>query len=458
VITILFGLRRASILALASAMIAIIAAADWYVGNRASLGVLYIFPVMLASVVLRLPGVLIVSFVCACLKALFDIPGPPFDLMLRPVFAFLAYVGSGLFITALIRNRQLMAAHLQAIGREQELRHAAEAQLSLLVESSPAAIITLDADGTIIAANKAARNLFHIPAEHELLGRQIRNYLPILGDALQLTGPEGFCIDVQSRGYRDNGDIFSAHAWFSSWGAPEGIRLAAIVVDSSEELRNREQEALRQLNRGNRIAAAAVFHEVRNLCVAIGLLSAGLLSDATGTGSDDLQRLNTLVSGLERITSMELFSAVHEVLEDVPLRQALDDLRIIIEPAWREIDASIVWEIPDEIPNVLGERNGLLQVFLNLAQNSYRAVQQTRERTMQVKVAQNQQRVMVRFDDTGLGIEDPSRLFEPFRSGSNGSGLGLYVSRAVMRSYGGDLRFMAQPRGAAFVVELQVAE
>ena len=60
----------------------------------------------------------------------------------------------------------------------------------------------------------------------------------------------------------------------------------------------------------------------------------------------------------------------------------------------------------------------------------------------------------VRFVDSGPGILEPERLFEPFQSGGDGAGIGLYVSRAVVRSYGGDLRFEPQPAGACFCVEI----
>jgi C4-dicarboxylate-specific signal transduction histidine kinase len=77
---------------------------------------------------------------------------------------------------------------------------------------------------------------------------------------------------------------------------------------------------------------------------------------------------------------------------------------------------------------------------------------------LSIAVSAEEQKVMVRFLDSGPGVEAPERLFMPFQQGANGTGLGLYVSRAVVRSYGGDLRFEPQSKGASFVVELQVAE
>src|SRR5207237_622615 len=123
------------------------------------------------------------------------------------------------------------------------------------------------------------------------------------------------------------------------------------------------------------------------------------------------------------------------------LREVLDDLRIVIESDWREIGGAVVWDLPAELPAVLGERHGLMQAFLNLAQNSHRAVQESSARELRISAGIKEGMAKVRFEDSGPGIEEPQRLFEPFQSRADGAGLGLYVSRALVRSYGGDLQF-----------------
>jgi len=244
--------------------------------------------------------------------------------------------------------------------------------------------------------------------------------------------------------------------WFSSYVAPEGVRLAAIVVDSSEEMRDREEESLRQLMRGNRIAAAAVSHDVRNLCSAISLISSNLKEKHGLAQDEDFQGLANLVNGLERIALFELHTRVHEALEEVELQRVLDNLRIVIEPDWREVEGTVRWRLPREMPSVLADPHGLLQAFLNLAQNSHRAVLECPTRELNITVAVQEQKALVRFQDSGPGVSAPEHLFEPFQPGANGSGVGLYVSRAVVRSYGGELRFEPQATGSCFAVELLV--
>jgi len=437
---------RTKVLSVTGALVALIAMADWFVGNKASLGVFYILPMMLGAIVLVPMEIVALALVCSFLKSWFDIPSPRVEVLLRFVFAFLAYAGSGFFVIALMRNR-----------REQDLRREAEEQLKVLVESSPAAILTVDGQGIVLAANHAADNMFSIDEGQTLRGHAIGGYLPVLADALQLgSGAAGLRTAAQCQARRKNGEIFLAHTWFSSYMEAGGIRLAAIVVDSSEEMRDREEQGLRQLIRGNRIAAAAVSHEVRNLCSAIALMCSGL-SEKHGIAQDaNFQGLTTLVKGLERIASVELHARVHLALEKVGLQQVLNDLRIVIEPDWREIDGIVNWVLPAQVPMVLAERHGLLQAFLNLAQNSFRAVQGCSVRELSIIVSVERERAAIRFLDTGPGIPAPERLFEPFQPGADGAGLGLYVSRAMLRSYGGELRYEPQESGSCFVVEAQV--
>jgi signal transduction histidine kinase len=234
------------------------------------------------------------------------------------------------------------------------------------------------------------------------------------------------------------------------------MRLAAIVVDASEEMRDREEQSLRLLRRSNRIAAAAVSHEVRNLCGALSLLRANVEEKLGLSQDEDFRGFATLIKGLERIARLDLDARVQEQLEEVRLQSVLDNLRIVIEPDWQECDGVVHWELPEGIPRVVADPSGLLQALLNLVRNSHRAVQQSVTRELRIAVSVKDQRVYVRVEDSGPGIVSPQCLFQPFQPGADGTGLGLYVSRAVVRSYGGELRFEPSESGSRFVVELQV--
>jgi two-component system sensor kinase FixL len=449
---------RTKVLLAALGLTALIAFLDRSVGNTFSLGVLYIFPMMLGALVMRWPEAAVLSLLCAFLRSLFDTPGSRTEVVLRFAFASLSYFVSSLFVMAVVRNRQQATENLAKIRTEQERRREAEEQVRALVASSPAAILTVDHRGVVLAANRAADTLFAIPEGQTLQGRTIGSYLPVLLDALSLRNvPEDFRTAAQCQGRRENDEIFLANTWFSSYMTPEGARLAAIVVDSSEEMRDREEQNLRQLLESNRITAAAVSHELRNLCGAISLLCSHLKHKPAFEGDDDFQGLTNMVEGLEKITALELNSLAKERVEATSLQPVLDSLRIVIDAEWREIDGAVRWHLPAKSPPVMADPHGLLQALLNLAQNSHRAVRQCPARELNITVTVADSRAYIRFEDSGPGISNPERLFQPFQQGADGSGLGLYVSRAVVRSYGGELRFEPRAKGSCFVVELQVS-
>jgi signal transduction histidine kinase len=291
-----------------------------------------------------------------------------------------------------------------------------------------------------------------------LEGRLIDGYLPVLADALRMAIlPEGFRTAAQCQGHREDGEIFLAHTWFSSYLSPHGIRLAAIVVDTSEEMREREEQNLDELHRSNRIMAAAVSHELRNLSGAVSLVCVQLQERHRLSQDPDFRGLMNLVKGMEKVTSLDLYARGTETLERIQLQPVLDSLRIVIEPDWKEIDGRVRWSLPSPIPMVMGDPHGLLQAFLNLARNSHRAVQEAAQRELDITVELKEDRVQVHFEDSGPGISAPQHLFQAFQQGAGGTGLGLYIARAVVRSYGGDLRFDAQTGRSRFTVELQVS-
>jgi two-component system sensor kinase FixL len=447
---------RGRVLAATGVLLVLVAAADWY--NAPPLGVLYVLPMMLSALALTPPQIVALALLCSLLVSLFDVPTSHVEHLLRFSFAAVSYTISGLFASALMRNRRLALDHLQEIRREQARSHELEEQLRLLVESSPAAILTADGTGAVLASNRAADSLLLGSGGESLVGRKIDGFVPLLAAAVKLESrSQGFRTVLQCPGRRANGEVFLAHAWFSCYATPRGTRMAAIIVDSSEEMRDREEEGLRQLIRGNRIAAAAVSHEVRNMCSAILLVSSNLQGRRGIADDEDFERLMSMVGGLEKIASGELLETGHDRVESVPLAEVLDDLRIVIQQDWLEIGGSVVWDSPPETPAVLADRHGLLQAFLNLAKNSRRAVQDGPERRLRISVSLEDRSVQVRFQDSGPGLAEPERLFHAFQGQSDGSGLGLYISRAMLRSYGGDISLESAANGTTFRVDLQVA-
>jgi signal transduction histidine kinase len=263
---------------------------------------------------------------------------------------------------------------------------------------------------------------------------------------------------MQCRGRRQNGEVFLADIWFSTYGTSAGSRLAAMVVDGSEDLRNREELSLHQLLAGSRILVGAVSHEIRNVCGAIAMAHANLEKSALGANlarNKDFEALGNLILALEKIAAMDLRQMADQACS-VDLPSLLEEFRIVVEPSLIEENISLSIETGPNLPLVWADRQSLLQVFLNLTKNSQRAMSHRTRREITVTARFEKQRVTIRFRDTGGGVIHPDRLFRPFQQQAEVTGLGLYLSRAFMRSFRGDLRYEPEGDGSCFIVELSV--
>jgi C4-dicarboxylate-specific signal transduction histidine kinase len=157
------------------------------------------------------------------------------------------------------------------------------------------------------------------------------------------------------------------------------------------------------------------------------------------------------------MAGLELRQTKQPVIESVDVRSVLEELRIVIKPAFDESGTSIEWEIPETLPRVWADRQGLLQAFLNIAKNSERAMQGRSRRALIVRASVDQNSVVIRFIDSGPGVASPHQLFAPFQPGAEASGLGLYLSRTFVRAFRGDIEYEPQTEGCCFAVVLGVA-
>jgi signal transduction histidine kinase len=295
-----------------------------------------------------------------------------------------------------------------------------------------------------------------------LPGRRITRYIPALGSVPSIEESDRiFRTEMQTRGQRENGDVFLADVFFSTYSTGAGPRLAALLVDASEHLREREEASLQQLLAGSRILVAAVSHEVRNVCGAIAVMHENLGRSPSMAGNKDFEALGSLVETLSKIASLELKQSARNARSAEParidLREVLTDLRIVLEPYCEESEIELCLDIPDQLPLVQADRQSLLQVLLNLTKNSQRAMESADRKLIEIEVATRKDGVSIRVTDSGPGIPAGQKLFQPLQKGADTTGLGLYLSRAFMRSFRGDLRHDPAHPGCSFVLELAAA-
>jgi two-component system sensor kinase FixL len=245
--------NRAAVLLTSVGIVLTIAVVDWWTKPYVSLGFLYLFPIMLAAGFLPRWTIAFLGIACALLSERFSNLDPA-DAPIRTSFEALALAGSGLFISEVLRNRRL--------------RLSSQERLRVLVETSPAAIVTVDEHGFIELANHAASELM-APRDGHLIGQPIAAFLPELHHALRWEEGPQFRTSMQCRGHRGNGESFLADVWFSTYKEGPTPKLAAIIADVTEErsataesassasndqertpLNNRESEVLRLLVQG----------------------------------------------------------------------------------------------------------------------------------------------------------------------------------------------------------------
>ena len=455
ILVFLYSLRRRFVYGIVLALVLFIALADWYFEQNVSLGVLYVFPIVIAAMTFRRVEMLLLVVACSVLREHFDpVPWAP-DSSHRLFYTVLSYGGLGFFLIEVARNRQLMLQHYRELSDQIQKREAAEAQLLALVESSPAAVITLDAAARIELANSAAEQIFAVE-KGALVGRDAGELLPVVADlARQHSTGLVYRATTSGLGKRANGEPFQAYVWFSTLPTREGDRLAAIIVDSSEDLRDYQEASLQSILRSTRVLVGSVSHEIRNLAAAIVMVHTNLGRIAGNAESEDYRALGTLAQGLARLATVELQQASEADLAGINVRRLLEEFVIIIRPSIEAIDGEVVLDVSPDTPLVLGDHQGLIQVLMNLSRNSIRAMEDRPERKLTLRAAFDQLNVFLRIIDTGPGVANPAQVFQPFQPGADASGLGLFVSRAIVRACQGELYLEPSAGGCTMVIKLK---
>jgi two-component system, LuxR family, sensor kinase FixL len=425
-----------------------------FMGREVPLGGFYLLPLAVAAAFMSRWAIFCLAIATALISEYYGpYPWGP-DSLQRLALAIAAFTGGGLFAGELARNRRITIALLRKTQDEARVRLDAVTEMRALLESSPVGLITVDSDGKIGMANAAASRLLgFISGSPE--GDPIEDYIPVL--ARLRRSPQALNLmqtKVEASGRRCTGETFLSQAWVTSYDETAGRRLAVVLSDATELIRDREESGLKQLLTNSRIVAGAVSHELRNLAAAGSVVYHNLRQHNNSGESKDFQALGTVLESILRLSSTDLADASEEVLEGVQVGDLLQELRAIISPSLEAAGISSDWEVEESLPPIRVNRSGLLQVFLNLTKNSRGALQDVPNARIRVTAYSLDSSVVIRISDNGPGISSAERLFQPFQPGASSTGLGLFVSRAIIRTFGGELHHL-QPAGeCSFVIEI----
>ncbi|WP_425070585.1 sensor histidine kinase [Sagittula sp. S175] len=208
--------------------------------------------------------------------------------------------------------------------------------------------------------------------------------------------------------------------------------------------------------------SAGISHELNQPLMAIRQFAengqAFLARDMGDKANDNLGRIVALATRAARIIkNLRAFARnENEPMGRVDLGTVLEQAVELTESRLR--NEGVVLEVPRvEGVYVTGGEVRLGQVFVNLINNALDAMAGTPDKRLRIAV-ETGPRVIVRVRDSGPGIADPEKVFEPFYSTKevgDGMGLGLSISYGLVQSFGGNIRGANVEGGAEFAVELE---
>jgi signal transduction histidine kinase len=201
-------------------------------------------------------------------------------------------------------------------------------------------------------------------------------------------------------------------------------------------------------------------------------LSAILSSSERMAASSNLSReqlSNAQKIGQQARRTRELVSDLLSFSQQTPGEKSFLELKPLLQRAVQmegfkleNKKISLTVESNDPLPRVLGNPNQLLQAFLQIIENAVDALQEIGGGRLQVSLWREANEVVVQFADSGPGLRDPERVFDPFyttKPVGKGTGLGLSATYGVVQDHKGQITCYNRPEGgAAFEIRLPVVK
>ena len=249
-------------------------------------------------------------------------------------------------------------------------------------------------------------------------------------------------------------------------GKIEGVVFSGRDVTELKRLEEQLIQAEKLAAMGQMLAGVA--HELNNPLTAI-LGVTELLRErptADDVASRQLELTHRQARRAARIVQnlLEFSRPASPQKKPVDLNSIIERTLQLHEHSLRRNNVEVDFRPQTDFPQVVGDANQLIQVFLNLVTNAEQAIREVRDSgRIQIRFARYDSRVSVTFQDDGVGLSPQSipRLFDPFyttKRPGGGTGLGLSICLSIIREHGGTIEAAALPAGgSAFAVYLPAA-
>ncbi|WP_298917399.1 PAS domain-containing sensor histidine kinase [uncultured Algimonas sp.] len=340
------------------------------------------------------------------------------------------------------------------------------------------AAIIIDSDGMIRLINPAGEDIFGYRAD-DLIGQNIAILMPepyrsehddYIRHHLETGETRIIGIGREVEGRRNNGEVFPMHLAVGEMGRNGSTLFVGIVRDLTEERETQAAFDALQLRHFHlsRVAAmnemgTAIAHEINQpLAATANYIETAKILSAQAESNDErmadmldyaLQQNNRAADIIARMRTFIERGDV--ILETVDLDDVIDASLMLSLSKYRETELEIVRRIAAPSRYVHGDAVQIQQVFVNLIRNACEAMTDSETKRLMIDARNDKDHadmIRISISDNGSGLEEEAiaNLFTAFTSTkSTGLGVGLSISRSIVRAHGGRIWATANAEGGA---------
>ena len=327
--------------------------------------------------------------------------------------------------------------------------------LQSIVQNIDVSIIAYRKDGTVEMINKAAKTLFQIHSLKNIKGLEQLSQ-ELVNTLIHISPGENTLVKVQ-----DQDDILQLAIYATEFKVKDKLIILATINNIQNVLEEQETEAWQKLIR-------VLTHEIMNSITPIASLSStleimlkgitdggnvreGLDIDSVMEIQQALQTINKRSTGLLHFvnTYRNLTRIPKPNFKIFPVKELFKNLYLLMEEEISENKVNFVTNIEPENIEVSADEQLVEQVIINLIRNSMHALDGRKDPTIELKTYYNKRgRVTIQVADNGTGIlpEVLDKIFIPFfTTKQSGSGIGLSLSRQILRLHNGTITAHSVP-------------